>query len=119
MLFIKFHILKSRIRETLNRSTCVDSKTNRHNLYIFLFLVFFKSGVICQVAHVTCHMSHFMCHMLGVAFHLSHFTNANSCRHGPPPANSPSMHSSKLLQIGTTNLLFSAQKYLPFLRQNC
>ena len=70
------------------------------------------SGVTCHLSRVTCNMSIFllhkkfkqkrkeqlnlcvMCHVLRVTCHLSPATNANSCSHNPPPANSPTMQSS-------------------------
>ena len=39
---------------------------------------------------IWCHLSHVTCH-------LSHVTNTNSQSHGPPPGNSPTMHSRMLL----------------------
>ena len=69
------YVLKSRIVETLNLSTCANNSTHKK--------------IICHVSSVTCHMSHVMCHLSPVTYHLSLMPTATD----PHPANSPTMHS--------------------------
>ena len=99
--FLPHFLENSRIRDTLNLSTCSDSSTNTKMTNENV------SSVRFHMSCVMCHVSCIMCHMSRVTCHLSLTPTVTSTY--PPPAISPIMHSRLVHKYPQSRILLSTK----------